>query len=103
MTLVRRISSAIALAVAYWCHAKRGRTVTSTDLLIVWDDRYTDPVHRLCSFAPEPPDGGEWDEYGHRDDEVFYYLAGIGEVVRYTITTHDDGWRIVGGSFYWLD
>lgn len=59
-----------------------------------WSDEKTTPHYYYLSFANDPNDSDTADEYGYPDDEVFYYLSSIKDLVRIVLFGHPHGWRV---------
>jgi len=55
------------------------------------------------SFSADPAESDSddydlFDDYGYPDDDVFYYMASVGQLINLTWRQHIDGWRIHTGT-----
>ncbi len=74
------------------------RIMVGMGALVKWSEPEVnpDPMNYYLSFSADPVEE-EWDDYGVRDDEVFYYLDGVKEAIRFVWIEHEDGWQILDG------
>lgn len=95
--IVVTLSRVIRLMFAYYRGARvKGWTLAGVDTEIEWDG---DGGYRYMSYAEDPYNKGEYDglyfdDFGVEDSDVFYYLDGFWETVRFMLAPAPDGWQI---------
>lgn len=99
INIIKTFSRVISLMIDYWWGVRvKGWTLVGADTLIDWD--YDERLVRYMSFAPDPysfEDNDEpyFDAFGVEDGDIFYYLDGFWEMIRFMLAENHDGWLIV--------
>ena len=81
----------------YYFRARvKGLTIAGVETITEWDG---EELVRYMSYAPDPYSLGivddlYFDDYGVEDSDIFYYLDGIWETIRFMLAPSPDGWRI---------
>lgn len=95
--IVITLSRVIRLIFSYYRGVRvKGWTLAGVDTLIDWDG---DTLWRYMSYAEDPYNKGDYfslyfDDYGVEDSDIFYYLDGFWETVRFMLTESPDEWQI---------
>jgi hypothetical protein len=109
MTMIRALSRIIYLMYQYWLNVRvKGATLIGADTLIDWDtDRR---LIRYMSFSIDPytiegisDEAAYFDAFGVEDSDIFYYLDGFWELIRFILTESHDGWRITHAWLVYID
>lgn len=97
VTIVRTLYRVISLILDYWWGVRvQGWTLVGADTLLQWEDDRD--MTRYMSFSEDPytfsQDEPLFDEFGVEDGDIFYYLDGFWEMIRFMLAESHDGWLI---------
>lgn len=105
ITIVKTLSRVISLMADYWWGVRvKGWTLVGADTLIDWEDDKDMP--RYMSFSEDPYNFSAYDVYfddfGVEDGDIFYYLDGFWELIRFMLAESHDGWLITQAWLVYL-
>jgi hypothetical protein len=92
----KSLSLILAMVAVVWSFIRTAVTPNSTligaDCKTLLHDE-EDEVTMYMSFAPSSVDKS-FDQYGVADEDIFYYLSGIRELLSLMWNGHADGWTL---------
>jgi hypothetical protein len=92
----KSLSLVLAMLAVVWSFIRTAFTpntrIIGADCKTQWSDT-EDETDLYVSFAPSDVDKSH-DRHGVADDEVFYYLSGVRELLSLMWNGHADGWTL---------